>query len=116
RASVVAVVSRLLRPGSRSESDVYTHFLNLAWRRAWTRLGVEIDPRVMSYVCTRSRPLARRFSALLRLLGGGQEPTPRQLDAVLQQLLFGDCGDSCRECLDHPSRFSTLGGRPYRQG
>jgi hypothetical protein len=115
RVSVVAVVTRLLRPGSRRESDVYTHFLNLAWRRAWTRLGVEIDPRVMAYVCTQSRPLARRFSNLLRLLGGGQAPTSRQLDAIVQQMLLGECGDSCRECLDHPSRFSSLGGRPYRQ-
>jgi hypothetical protein len=40
---------------------------------------------------------------------GGEQPTPPQLFAQVQQLLFETCIDSCPECLNQKGRFYDLG-------
>jgi len=113
RSAVVAIVTRLLRPGSRVSTDQAIDLLNRGWRRLSRRLGVDIDVRVFAYVCVRNPSIFRRLSRLLQTIGDGDQPTMSQTYAILQQSLFGPCEDACPECLDQPHRFSPF-GRPSR--
>lgn len=109
RAATVAVMSRLLRPASSDQTDAATFLLNRSWRRTNRRLGIDVEPRVFSYLCARLPAGQRRLRALFQKLGEGQEPLPSQMHALVQQMLFPRCEDGCRECLDLPNRYNPFG-------
>lgn len=109
RSFVVSTATRLLRPGSSTETDTLIALLNRAMRRARVRAGVDIDPRVFAYLCVQYRPAERRLSRTLSRLSGGIAPTKSQLYSVLQQLLVPECKESCPECLNNPNRYNFFG-------
>ena len=109
RSTVVAVVTKLLRPASSVATDSLVMGLNRAWRRQAERFGLVVPLRTFAYCCVHYEPLRRRLRTFFAGLGGGETPSDPQLYAQLQQLLFDTCEDSCPECLDHPNRFNDFG-------
>lgn len=112
RELVVAVVTKLLRPASSPTSDRLISRFNRSWQRQNTRLGLAIPLRTFAYTCARHRrigPLLENFFTGI----GGEQPTPPQVYAQLQQLLLDTCCDSCPECLHQPNRFYDF-GQPSR--
>lgn len=107
RASVVSVVSTLLRPGSRPETDRAHRLLNRLWRKWEYKVRLALDPRVVAYVVAHRPAGSRRLTALLARLGG-ERPNDAQIHSVVQQFLFSSCTHSCRECLDDSHRYYTL--------
>ena len=114
RSLSVSVVTQLLRPGSSRDTDILLHQLNKIWREKEAQLGLAIDARTFAYVCIHTPWALRRLLRLFQTLGDGSTVTEPQLYALLQQFLLLSCYDSCRNCLDHPSRFNTEMGRPSR--
>lgn len=109
RSFVVAVVSRIVRPGSTVATDRMVYLVNELWRRKSRQLGVDIDPAVWAYVCANYRPAYRRFSTLLAELSGGTPPSPGQVYRLVQQLLIEGCSHSCPECLADVNHFNVAG-------
>jgi hypothetical protein len=109
RSFVVAVVARIVRPGSSAQTDQIAYVLNELWRRKCGRLGVEIDPAVFAYVCAAYKPVARRFARVLRMLSGGAEPAPGQVYRLVQQLLIEGCRHSCPECMADINHYNDAG-------
>ena len=112
RANVAAVTMKLLRPGTSSHTDRLTYALNTLWRRKSGRLGIEIPLRTFAYVASSYLPSKRRIHFLLRQ-SFQKIPTPSQLYAIVQQLLFDGCLDSCPDCLNNPNSFNDF-GKPFR--
>jgi hypothetical protein len=108
RDTVVAVLSRLARPGSSRRSDIVFHLLNRAWRRQENKLGVSIDARTFAHACVQYQPLYRRLRSFFRDIGEGDDPASGQVYNLLQQFLFAGCRDSCPECLRSRNRYSRL--------
>jgi hypothetical protein len=114
RGAVVALLTRLASPGSSRRTDAAVTLLNRAWDRLGRRLGLELDPRVFSYVCVHVRSACSRLQDLFAASGPpGARPSESQVNALVQRLLWGRCEDACRECLDVPGRFVDY-GRPSR--
>jgi len=109
RSFVVAVIARIVRPGSSSQTDRIAYVLNALWRRKCERLGVEIDPAVFAYVCAAYGPVARRFARVLRALSGGAEPAPGQVYRLIQQFLIEGCRHSCPECMADVNHYNEAG-------
>ena len=107
RDTIVALQTRILRPGSTGDTDLLVHFLNKAWRRKETKLSVSIDPKAFAYVCAQFVPLRRRLTAILRSLGGNQSPSESQVLTMVEQLLFPICTDSCPECLGGSKSYNS---------
>jgi hypothetical protein len=113
RTSVVALVTKLLRPGSSARTDKAMYLLNRLWKRTEKRLGIEIDARVFAYVCSQRSSIKRRVVDLLLEIGDSQNPSPAQIYSVINQFLLLDCEDACPECLDNPNRYNDF-GKPSR--
>jgi hypothetical protein len=113
RSAIVALVTKLLRPGSSTKTDKAMYLLNQLWHRTEQNLGVAIDARVFAYVCSQRTPIRRRTIDLLREIGDSQNPSPAQIHSIIGQFLLHDCEDSCPECLDNPNRFNNF-GKPSR--
>jgi len=109
RSFVVAVVARIVRPGSSAQTDRIAYVLNALWRRKCERLGGDIDPAVFAYVCATYEPAARRFAGVLRTLSGGAEPAPGQVYRLIQQLLIEGCRHSCPECMADVNPYNEAG-------
>jgi hypothetical protein len=109
RSLVVAVVARIVRPGSSADTDRIAYVLNALWRRKCERFGVDIDPAVFAYVCAAYKPAARRFARVLRTLSGGAEPMPGQVYRLVQQLLIEGCRHSCPECMADVNHYNEAG-------
>ena len=108
RSVVASVVNKLLRPGSDGASDRLTHRINRAWFRRSTRLGISVPGRTFAYTYAQHAkigPILRRHFEHI----GGEPPSPSQLFAQLQQLLFESCPDGCPECLHQRGRYYDLG-------
>ena len=112
RSCVVSVMTRLAGPGSSPDTDRMAMRLNAGWRRLSRRLKVDIDPRVFAYICASADPVYARLADVIGR-GQSQQPTKHQVASIVQRLLWGRCEDSCRECLDVPTRFQDY-GRPSR--
>lgn len=106
RQTVIAVMGRLLGPGSSPETDRWTHVINALWARWSDRLGSPIDPRVFAYQAMERRPIRRRLSALVDRLTG-QPPAEALLFARIQDFLFEGCHDTCPQCLQTTNRFAA---------
>jgi hypothetical protein len=104
RSSMVSVMGRLLRPGSRPWNDTWALGLNRAWRRLGAKVGSPLDPRVMAYLCVSVAPARRRTAALLQDITG-HAPTDAQVVAMAQDNLLTGCEDSCPHCLQITNRF-----------
>jgi hypothetical protein len=109
RSFVVAILSRIVRPGSSSETDRIAYLVNALWRRRSERLGVDIDASVWAYVCSSSKPASRRFGNILQNLSGGVPIAPGQVYRLVQQLVVEGCRHSCPECLADVNRFNDAG-------
>lgn len=106
RQTVVAVMGRLLGPGSSPATDSGTHLANRLWARWSERLGSPIDPRVFAYQLMEKRPIHRRLSVLVENLTG-QPPAEAQLFARSQDFILEGCHDSCPQCLQTTNRFAA---------
>jgi hypothetical protein len=109
RSFIVSVLSRLLRPGSNSDTDRIAYVVNALWRRRSARLGIDIDASVWAYVCSASKAASRRFGQVLRGLSGGGVVAPGQVYRLVQQMLVEGCRHSCPECLSDANRFNDAG-------
>lgn len=112
RGLVVSIVTKLLRPGSSALSDQLIFRFNRAWRRRASRMGIGIPLRTFAYACTRHEKVGPRLEEFFARIGG-EQPTPSQVYAQLQQLLLDTCRDSCPECLHQPNRYYDF-GQPSR--
>jgi hypothetical protein len=108
RGFVVSVVNKLLRPATDVTTDRLVFRLNRSWRRRSDKLGIAVPVRTFAYTCAR-HPIIGPFLANYFQSIGGEQPTPPQLFAQVQQLLFETCIDSCPECLNQKGRFYDLG-------
>lgn len=106
RDGVVAILTRVLGPGSTRSADALMKWLNRLWRRREASLGIAIDARVFAYLCVRRARTRQVLDAVISRIGMGVRPTRRQLFALVQRMLQLDCVDSCPECLDQPNRYS----------
>jgi hypothetical protein len=106
RSSMVSVMGRLLRPGSRPWNDAWALGLNRAWRRLSAKVGAPLDPRVMAYLCVSVAPARRRTAALLQDITG-HAPTDAQIVSVAQDTLLPGCEDGCPHCLQITNRFAA---------
>jgi hypothetical protein len=109
RSFVVAILARIIRPGSTFETDRIAYLVNALWRRRSDRLGVDIDASVWAYVCSSSKSASRRFSAILQNLSGGAPTAPGQVYRLIQQMIVEGCQHSCPECLADTNRFNDAG-------
>lgn len=104
RESVVAVMGRVLRPGSSRHNDAWVDGLNRTWVRLAAQLGAPIEPRVFAYLMVDNQSVHRRLSALVEKRTG-QKPAEAQLFARAQEFLQWGCRDSCPQCLSNTNRF-----------
>jgi len=112
RSNVSAVSMKLLRPGSSKSTDSLTFLLNESWRRHSEKIGLEIPIRTFAYLVSSYAPSQRRLVNLFRRVYNAT-PTSQQLYAIIQQLLFESCADSCPDCLSNPNYFNDF-GKPAR--
>jgi hypothetical protein len=104
RQTSVAVMGRLLGPGSNAATDAWSHLINRLWERWSARLGAPVHPRVFAYQLLERRPIRRRLSTLVEELTG-QQPSEAQLFARTQDFLLEGCDDTCPQCLQTTNRF-----------
>lgn len=98
RSAVVALVSKVLRPGSSRQTDSWVRVLSRRRELLSERIGISLDPRVFAYWCMQMPTMSKKMKAYLRNIGQ-QEPTPEQVFNGFSQLTFQECNDSCPECL-----------------
>lgn len=112
RRTLVALVTRLLQPGTPPALDALV--ADLDDLRGQLARSLELWPGGEAFAYhTLDRPELRdRLSALLRDVGH-RDPDEHQLFAVAQRLLIEGCRESCPECLDQPNRFTDF-GKPAR--
>jgi hypothetical protein len=108
RSLVVAVATKLLRPATDLNSDRPVFRLNRAWIRRSEKLGIAVPLRTFAYTCARHSKVGPFIANYFKAIGG-EDPTPPQLFAQMQQLLFETCEDCCPECLGQRGRFYDLG-------
>lgn len=104
RSMVVSMMGRLLRNGTRRETDAWVAALNRVWRDREQRLGTVIEPRVFVYLCLSSTPVRREIRRLVQLMTG-QDASDTQLFSIVQEFLLPLCHDSCPQCLSTTNRF-----------
>ena len=109
RSFVVSVLARIIRPGSTPDTDRVAYLINALWRRRSLKLGIDIDPAVWAYICSSSKPGARRFGRILQTLSGGANVTRGHIYRLVQQMLFEGCRHSCPECLADRNRYNDAG-------
>lgn len=107
RRNVVAVIARLLQPGTGQQTDALTALLDEERARLTAALEAEVEPRAFSYHALRVPQLKDQLEQILSAIGG-ESPTPRQLYAVCQRMVLFGCEDSCPECLDQPTGLSSV--------
>lgn len=112
RDNISAVCMKLLRPGSSMNTDTLTFLLNESWQRHNQNIGLEIPIRTFAYLVSSYPPSHRRLVDLFRR-DYNETPTSPQLYAIIQQLLFESCEDSCPDCLNNPNFFNDF-GKPAR--
>lgn len=112
RNNISAVSMKLLRPGSSRNTDMLTFLLNELWERHSKKIGLKIPIRTFAYVVSSFPPSQRRLVDLFRR-AYNTPPTLPQLYAIIQQLLFDGCEDSCPDCLNNPNYFNDF-GKPAR--
>jgi hypothetical protein len=112
RNNISAVSMKLLRPGSSKNTDMLTFLLNESWERHSKKIGLKIPIRTFAYVVSSFPPSQRRMIDLFRR-AYNTPPTFPQLYAIIQQLLFDGCEDSCPDCLNNPNYFNEF-GKPAR--
>lgn len=108
RGLIVSIVTKLIRPGSGTQSDQLIHLLNRGWQRRSRSLGIAVPLRTFAYCCSRHRKVGSYLRDYFHHLGG-EPPTDPQLFTQLQQLLLDTCEDSCSECLNQRGRYYDLG-------
>lgn len=113
RETVVAVLGRLLTPGSRRGTDALFDGLNRLWSARSARIGAPLDARVFAYLLINSSVVRRRFSAMVQAITG-QQPVDAQMFARVQDFLLSRCADSCPHCLVNSNRFAA-DVRPSRE-
>ena len=112
RSTVVSIITRLLQYGSSVQTDVMIYLQNKSIRKHSNQLGLNLDPRVFTYLCVNYPPARRRLASLFKNIGG-VEPDDGHIFAILQRFFVTACRDACPECLDQPNRFNDF-GRPSR--
>ena len=105
RSMIVSMMGRLLRNGSRPETDAWVAALNKVWRSREERLGTVIEPRVFAYLCLTSAPVRRQIRRLIHRMTN-EEPSDSQLFSIVQDFLMPLCKDSCPQCMTTTNRFS----------
>lgn len=112
RNNISAVSMKLLRPGSSRNTDVLTFLLNESWERHCKKIGLEIPIRTFAYLVHSYPPSQRRIIDLFKRAYNAL-PTFPQIYAIIQQMVFEGCKDSCPDCLDNPNHFNEF-GKPAR--
>jgi hypothetical protein len=112
RPLVVALLSRVLQPGTSAVTDDLFDALNADRVRAERHLGVGIDPRVFAYHCLGVPALHGPLRAHLEQIAD-ERPSAAQLYAILQRFVLDECADSCPECLDQSQQFAKM-AKPSR--
>ena len=112
RSNISAVSMKLLRPGSSKDTDTLTFFVNESWQRHSQKIGLEIPIRTFAYLVSSYPPSQRRLINLFRRVYNVAPSFPH-LYAIIQQLLFDSCEDSCPDCLNNPNYFNDF-GKPAR--
>ncbi len=107
RDLVVSLGAKLLRPGASAQTDKFSHLLNIARQKYSEKLGIQVDGRVLAYLCLNREPIRRRLANMLKTISGGETPEPYQLVNALQHFLLAECRDACGECLAAPNRYGT---------
>lgn len=112
RRTLVALITRLLQPGTPAELDALV--VDLDDRRHAAAREIELWPasEAFAYSALGETSVRARLTALLRSIGQ-HDPEPHQLFAVTQRLLIESCHDACPECLDQPNRYTDF-GKPAR--
>ena len=112
RSNISAVSMKLLRPGSSKTTDTLTFLVNESWHRHNQRIGLTIPIRTFAYLVSSYKPSQKRLKNLFKQTYQS-EPSFTQLYAIIQQLLFEGCEDSCPDCLNNPNYFNDF-GKPAR--
>jgi hypothetical protein len=112
RRTLVALVTRLLQPGTPPELD--TLVADLDEMRAHLARDLRLWPlsEAFAYHVLGVPELESRLTAMLSRVGQ-HKPDAYQLFSIVQRLLIEGCHDSCPECLDQPNRFTDF-GKPAR--
>jgi hypothetical protein len=106
RRLIVALVSKFLQRGTSQTSDKLIYFLNRAFEKQASTLGVFVDNRVFAYICMQITPVHRRLGNFLKNIN--TDVTEGQIFAILQRFLLQRCNDACPECLEQRTRYSNL--------
>jgi hypothetical protein len=112
RRTLVALVTRLLQPGTPPALDALVADLDDLRGQLAQSLQLWPASEAFAYHTLDLPALRDRLSALLRDVGQ-RDPDEHQLFAVAQRLLIEGCRESCPECLDQPNRFTDF-GKPAR--
>lgn len=101
REVVVAINSRLLRPGMTSKHRQLLHDLHRNWRKSNDALGICIDKRVFAYHAL------DLFDERMKDLWPDGYSRPQGFN-IIENLLWSGCKDSCSFCLDSPQKFTEF--------
>lgn len=114
RDRFVALMSKVLQPGSSSSTDVFIRDINTSWHDAERELQVGIDSRVFAYSALQTHEINEQITTHFGQLNGGSAPSPAQTYNATERFLFPTCLDACQECLVTYNRYNDF-GMPSRE-
>jgi hypothetical protein len=112
RRTIVALVARLLQPGTSPTLDSLVSDLDARRKNLARDIGIWPPSEAFAYHALQMDPVRTALENILRAIGQ-HDPDEHQLFAILQRLLIEGCQDSCPECLDQPNRYTDF-GKPAR--
>lgn len=109
RARFVALMSKVLHPGTSPTTDDLMRLLNREWHATEQSLSVGIDPRVYAYSALRNDTIREGVDRHFQQLHGLTNPNDVQRYSAVERSLLPVCRDSCPECLSQSNMYNDFG-------
>src|SRR5690606_33044198 len=89
-----------LRAGSGTDTDELLAQFSRFWESEETRLGCDIDLRVLAVASSRRSEIDQLVRAVLLRIDPARQPNENQVFNLLQSLLWLDCSNACPDCIE----------------
>lgn len=114
RSLIVSLSTRVLAGNSNKKTDQLLVRLHEIWHEEERRLGLRIDPRVVTVACLRLPEIRDLVTDVFADVVQNQTLDEKQQFTLIESLLWSDCHDSCPECLQLYSPYQSFDA-PDRQ-